>query len=54
VDETTIGPFMKRQGKGSFSFRFPMNHTGDTREKHDALAAFLAERGYRLATCHDR
>jgi len=28
-----------------------MNHTGDTREKHDAVAAFVSQRGYRLATC---
>lgn len=32
-------------------FRFPFNHTGDTREKHDSIAAFLSSRGYRLATC---
>jgi len=32
-------------------FRFPMNHTGDTAEKRDAVAAFLAKRGYRLAVC---
>jgi peptidoglycan/xylan/chitin deacetylase (PgdA/CDA1 family) len=32
-------------------FRFPANHTGDTKEKHDAVAAFLAARGYELATC---
>ncbi len=32
-------------------FRFPFNHTGDTKEKHDAIAAFLASRGYRLAVC---
>ncbi len=37
-------------GKPRF-FRFPMNHTGDTKEKHDAVAAFLAARGYQLATC---
>jgi peptidoglycan/xylan/chitin deacetylase (PgdA/CDA1 family) len=40
----------KGLGKPRF-FRFPMNHTGDTREKHDAVAAFLAGRGYELATC---
>ena len=28
-----------------------MNHTGDTKVKHDAIAAFLSQRGYRLATC---
>lgn len=32
-------------------FRFPYNHTGDTKEKHDAIAAFLAARGYQLAPC---
>jgi len=37
-------------GKPHF-FRFPFNHTGDTKEKHDAIAAFLAGRGYQLATC---
>lgn len=32
-------------------FRFPFNHTGDTKEKHDAVARFLSERNYRLAFC---
>ena len=32
-------------------FRFPFNHTGDTKEKHDAIAAFLAQRGYKTAPC---
>lgn len=27
-------------------FRFPMNHTGDTADKRDAMAAFLAGSGY--------
>ena len=40
----------KASGKPRY-FRFPENHTGDTREKHDTVAAFLAERGYRLAPC---
>jgi len=31
--------------------RFPFNHSGETKEKHAAVAAFLAERGYRVATC---
>lgn len=30
-------------------FRYPMLHTGDTREKRDAIAAFLVKRGYRNA-----
>jgi len=49
--ETTIGPLMKEAGKKLAFFRFPMNHTGDTMVKHDAAAAFLEQRGYRVATC---
>lgn len=49
--ETTIGPLMKAAGKKLQFLRFPYNHTGDTKEKHDAVAAFLAKRGYRLAPC---
>jgi peptidoglycan/xylan/chitin deacetylase (PgdA/CDA1 family) len=40
----------KGLGKPRF-FRFPANHTGDTKEKHDAVAAFLGKRGYELAAC---
>jgi peptidoglycan/xylan/chitin deacetylase (PgdA/CDA1 family) len=46
--ETTIRAAL---GKAPRYFRFPDNHTGDSREKHDALAAFLAGRGYTLAVC---
>lgn len=49
--ESTIGPLMKEAGRKLEFFRFPMNHTGDTKEKHDTIAAFLASRGYRLAVC---
>jgi len=49
--ETTVGPLMKQAGKKLEFFRFPMNHTGDTKTKHDEIAAFLARRGYKLATC---
>jgi peptidoglycan/xylan/chitin deacetylase (PgdA/CDA1 family) len=49
--ELTVGPLMKESGKKLAFFRFPMNHTGDTKEKHDSLAAFLSQRGYRVATC---
>jgi peptidoglycan/xylan/chitin deacetylase (PgdA/CDA1 family) len=49
--EAAIGPLMRAAGKKLTYFRFPMNHTGDTKAKHDALAAFLAKRGYQLATC---
>jgi len=49
--ETSIIPLMKTAGRRVEFFRFPYNHTSDTKEKHDALAAFLAQRGYRLAPC---
>jgi peptidoglycan/xylan/chitin deacetylase (PgdA/CDA1 family) len=49
--ESTLGPLMKEAGKKLAFFRFPMNHTGDTKGKHDAIAAFLSKRGYRLAAC---
>jgi peptidoglycan/xylan/chitin deacetylase (PgdA/CDA1 family) len=44
-------PLMKQAGKKAYFFRFPMNHTGDTSEKHEEVLAFLAGRGYRVATC---
>ena len=49
--ETTFVPLMKQAGKNAEFFRFPMNHTGDTKAKHDAIAAFLAVHRYRVATC---
>jgi len=49
--EYTVGPLMKAARKRLTFFRFPMNHTGDTKVKHDAIAAFLSQRGYQLATC---
>jgi len=49
--EATIGPLMKAAGKKLEFLRFPYNHTGDTQEKHDAIAAFIAKRKYRLAPC---
>jgi peptidoglycan/xylan/chitin deacetylase (PgdA/CDA1 family) len=49
--EAVIAPLMKESGKQLAYFRFPMNHTGDTKDKHDSVAAFLSQRGYRLATC---
>ena len=49
--ETTFAPLMKAAGKKPEFFRFPMNYEGDTKEKHDAIAAFLAQRGYQVATC---
>jgi peptidoglycan/xylan/chitin deacetylase (PgdA/CDA1 family) len=48
--ETTLAPLMKAAGKRSEYFRFPMNHTGDTKEKHDAIAEFL---GLQVRGLHD-
>ena len=42
---------MKASGKKLEFLRFPYNHTGDTKEKQDAIAVFIAKRGYRLAPC---
>jgi len=49
--ESSLGPLLKVAGKKLQYFRFPFNHTGDTKEKHDAIAALLTQRGYRVATC---
>jgi peptidoglycan/xylan/chitin deacetylase (PgdA/CDA1 family) len=49
--ESTLGPLLREAGKKLDFFRFPMNHTGDTKVKHDVIAAFLSQHGYRLATC---
>jgi peptidoglycan/xylan/chitin deacetylase (PgdA/CDA1 family) len=49
--EAVIAPLMQAAHRKLEFFRFPMNHTGDTKEKHDALAAFLTQRGYRTAPC---
>jgi hypothetical protein len=49
--DSAIGPLMAQAGKKVSFFRFPFNHTGDTKLKHDDIAAFLAQHGYRVATC---
>lgn len=49
--DSAIRPLMAQAGKGLSFFRFPFNHTGDTRLKHDEVAAFLAKNGYSVATC---
>ncbi len=46
-----IGPLMQEAGRTTRFFRFPMDHTGDTQAKHDALVAFLAQHGYQSALC---
>lgn len=49
--EKSLSEILRRVGRTPRYFRFPMNHTGDTTAKHDAMAAFLEHRGYRLAAC---
>jgi peptidoglycan-N-acetylglucosamine deacetylase len=49
--EAALAPYLKEASKKLEFFRFPMNHTGDTKEKHDAVAEFLAKRGMAVATC---
>ena len=49
--EKSISEILRKTGRSPRYFRFPMNHTGDTVAKHDAVAAFLAQRGYKLAVC---
>jgi peptidoglycan/xylan/chitin deacetylase (PgdA/CDA1 family) len=49
--EASIVPLMRAAGRKVEFFRFPFNHTGDAQQKHDAIAAFLVQRGYRLAPC---
>jgi peptidoglycan-N-acetylglucosamine deacetylase len=50
-NEISLGPFLHHQSQKSSYFRFPYNHTGDTKEKHDAFAKFLMAHDYRLAPC---
>jgi peptidoglycan/xylan/chitin deacetylase (PgdA/CDA1 family) len=49
--EASVRPLMQQAGKQLEYLRFPFNHTGETAEKHAAVAAFLRERGYGVATC---
>lgn len=49
--ESTFAPLLKDRGHTPEFLRFPYNHTGDTKEKHDAIAALMSAHGYRLAPC---
>ena len=42
--ETSFAAALAKVGKTPRYFRFPESHTGDTRDKHDAIAVFLASR----------
>jgi peptidoglycan/xylan/chitin deacetylase (PgdA/CDA1 family) len=45
--DAVIAPF----GVHTRYLRFPFNHTGETQEKHTAVAEVLQAHGYRLAPC---
>ena len=49
--ESGFVPLLREVGKKPEFFRFPMNHAGGTKAKHDAIAVFLSLHGYRVATC---
>jgi peptidoglycan/xylan/chitin deacetylase (PgdA/CDA1 family) len=49
--EPSIRAALWSAGKVPRYLRFPFNHTGDTAAKHEAVAAFLAARGYQVAAC---
>jgi peptidoglycan/xylan/chitin deacetylase (PgdA/CDA1 family) len=51
ADEAVLKPLVGKVGKPLRYMRFPYNHTGDTPAKHDAIAGFLKQRGYQVATC---
>lgn len=49
--EITINPILATVSRKPRFLRFPYNHTGNNRQKHDAIAAFMSAHGYRLAPC---
>lgn len=49
--EASVRPLMQQAGKQLEYLRFPFNHTGETAEKHAAVADFLHQRSYEVATC---
>ena len=49
--EATIVPLLQSVSRKPQFLRFPYNHTGDSKDKHDRIATFMAARGYRLAPC---
>lgn len=46
--EVVTRELMKSRRPYQLYFRHPMTHTGDTREKKEAIAAFLTARGYKV------
>lgn len=46
--EVVSRELMRSRGPYQLYFRHPMTHTGDTREKKEAIEKFLTERGYKV------
>ena len=46
--EVVTRELMRSHGPYQLYFRHPMTHTGDTREKKEAIEKFLNERGYKV------
>jgi peptidoglycan/xylan/chitin deacetylase (PgdA/CDA1 family) len=49
--DSMLRPLLTANHRKLHFFRFPYNDTGDTQEKHDAIAAYLKAHGYQVATC---
>jgi peptidoglycan/xylan/chitin deacetylase (PgdA/CDA1 family) len=49
--DATLKPLLAENHRTLQFFRFPYNDTGDTQAKHDAIAEYLKEHGYQVATC---
>ena len=49
--DSMLRPLLAAKRRKLQFFRYPYNHTGDTEAKHDAVAAYLKEHGYQVATC---
>jgi peptidoglycan-N-acetylglucosamine deacetylase len=49
--QDSFRPMLAEVGKTPRYLRFPYNHTGDTKEKHDSVVLFLKQHGYQVATC---
>jgi peptidoglycan/xylan/chitin deacetylase (PgdA/CDA1 family) len=49
--EAIIRPLLPSPRTLPLYLRFPFNHTGDSADKHDAIAAWLGQRGYEVAVC---
>jgi peptidoglycan-N-acetylglucosamine deacetylase len=49
--DAMLRPLLVANHRALQFFRFPYNGTGNTQAKHDTLAAYLSQHGYRVATC---